>query len=340
MVALKLASLLFIAQCLQSAATTAEASITMHYYKDTHCSEFNSEFNPIEATCYDWGYAGTHSAGADAWSPSGQLRCRYYSDFTCEEGFDVAFVANYLGHWLLTLLLLQVMDREHGRIVVVGSDAYECVPNFSAIAGPSREMPKYLTGSSVTAPFQQLDGYYKDEKWKLFFRESNIDAVAYGRWSSNRDDFARHAGVRRYGVAKMCLVMMIAELQRRLDVDPSLGNIAITGIDPGVMSTGLARRGNWITRVVIWPIILRLLAPFLTWWRPNGLVRTISKSAADVLKIASDPTIEVRGQFFNGSEVQAVVPEAADTQKRLMVWRDSVKYVNLSGSDTPLVNWS
>ncbi|CAG9990313.1 unnamed protein product [Clonostachys byssicola] len=42
-----------------------------------------------------------------------------------EEGFDAAFVANYLGHWLLTLMLLQAMDREHGRIVVVGSDAYE-----------------------------------------------------------------------------------------------------------------------------------------------------------------------------------------------------------------------
>lgn len=45
-----------------------------------------------------------------------------------EDGFDVAFAANYLGHWLLTLLLLQSMDRETGRIVVIGSLAHEYNP--------------------------------------------------------------------------------------------------------------------------------------------------------------------------------------------------------------------
>lgn len=40
---------------------------------------------------------------------------------------DVTFAANYLGHWLLALLLLQSMDKEKGRIVVVGSQAHECV---------------------------------------------------------------------------------------------------------------------------------------------------------------------------------------------------------------------
>jgi NAD(P)-dependent dehydrogenase (short-subunit alcohol dehydrogenase family) len=43
------------------------------------------------------------------------------------DGFDTSFAANYLGHWLLTLLLLQSMDRNEGRIVVVGSLSHECV---------------------------------------------------------------------------------------------------------------------------------------------------------------------------------------------------------------------
>lgn len=42
-----------------------------------------------------------------------------------EDGFDMTFMVNYLGHWLLTMLLLQSMDRESGRIVVVGSLAHE-----------------------------------------------------------------------------------------------------------------------------------------------------------------------------------------------------------------------
>lgn len=38
-----------------------------------------------------------------------------------EDGYDMTFQSNYLGHWLLTVLILQSMDKEHGRIVVVGS---------------------------------------------------------------------------------------------------------------------------------------------------------------------------------------------------------------------------
>ncbi|CAJ2509177.1 Uu.00g142030.m01.CDS01 [Anthostomella pinea] len=34
-----------------------------------------------------------------------------------EDGLDTTFVKNYLGHWLLVLLLLQSMDREKGRVV-------------------------------------------------------------------------------------------------------------------------------------------------------------------------------------------------------------------------------
>ncbi len=41
------------------------------------------------------------------------------------DGFDLSFQANYLSQWLLTLLLLRSMDKDHGRIVVVGSWTHE-----------------------------------------------------------------------------------------------------------------------------------------------------------------------------------------------------------------------
>lgn len=41
------------------------------------------------------------------------------------EGLETSFTSNYLGHWLLTLKLLQSMDTASGRIVVVGSNSYE-----------------------------------------------------------------------------------------------------------------------------------------------------------------------------------------------------------------------
>lgn len=40
-------------------------------------------------------------------------------------GLDTSWKVNYLSHWLLTLLLLQSVDRENGRIVVIGSHMHE-----------------------------------------------------------------------------------------------------------------------------------------------------------------------------------------------------------------------
>jgi len=42
-----------------------------------------------------------------------------------DDGFDMSFQVNYLSHWLLVVLLLQSMDRERGRVVVVGSSGHE-----------------------------------------------------------------------------------------------------------------------------------------------------------------------------------------------------------------------
>lgn len=49
--------------------------------------------------------------------PQGQTRT--------ESGLDVAFASNYLGHWLLVLLLLQSMDTKLGRVVIVGGWTHE-----------------------------------------------------------------------------------------------------------------------------------------------------------------------------------------------------------------------
>jgi len=42
-----------------------------------------------------------------------------------DNGLDVTFAANYLGHWLLALLLLKSIDKEAGRIVVIGSQSHK-----------------------------------------------------------------------------------------------------------------------------------------------------------------------------------------------------------------------
>ncbi|KAM0195344.1 hypothetical protein ACHAPC_000539 [Botrytis cinerea] len=236
-----------------------------------------------------------------------------------DDGFVLTFVVNYLGHWLLVLLLLQSMDRDMGRIVVLGSKAHD--------------------------PLLKQNGRpFKDEKWKTIFDDST-DPIAKGTWSTFAEDPSWMSGMRRYGASKLCAVMMIEELQRRLDVDPKLKNISVLGVDPGTVPTGLSRHSPWFIRVLMFQIIFPFVAILQAWHNPKGnnSIRTASKSAVDVLAAAfdSNPLLGKRpkGLYLDGSERSETSAESKDPQKRDMLWKDSVKYTQLSGHETMLVNW-
>ncbi|KAI8276037.1 Trans-enoyl reductase [Colletotrichum sp. SAR11_57] len=102
-----------------------------------------------------------------------------------KDGFDMSFAANYLGHFLLTLLLLESLAKERGRVVWVGSNVHD----------PSRP--------GISARI------YPDEKWQTFMRDGTADGIAKGTWSSKEDDPTFRSGFRRYGAAKMCVAMSV-----------------------------------------------------------------------------------------------------------------------------------
>ncbi|KAI1453955.1 NAD(P)-binding protein [Annulohypoxylon moriforme] len=206
-----------------------------------------------------------------------------WQEFTTQtwtkDGFDVAFMANYLGHWLLTMLLLQSMDRESGKVVVIGSLAHD----------------------------------------------------------TTRDDPSWCAGFRRYAASKICELMMIGELQWRIDTDPSLNKVSVIGVDPGTMPTNLIRRGPWAMRMVLFKI-MHLFASLTVWLAPNGPLRTTRKSAGDILAASFDPNPN-KGLYFDGSERAEMSTEARDPAKQSLLWRDTLKYTQLKPGESALTNW-
>ncbi|KAK7985764.1 short-chain dehydrogenase, partial [Apiospora saccharicola] len=193
-----------------------------------------------------------------------------------EDGFDMTFVVNYLGHWLLTMLLLQSMDRESGRIVVVGSLAHD-----------------------PYAKQNNSGGQFTDKKWKIIIQDST-EPVARGKWSTTKEDPSWCAEFRRYGASKLCELMMMHELQRRLHADPQLNAISVYGVDPGSMPSNLVRRGPWAMRVLLFQIIMPLFAGLMVRLSPNGPLRTPQKSAKDVLAAAFMPG-PIAALYFDGS---------------------------------------
>ncbi|OKL57485.1 hypothetical protein UA08_07053 [Talaromyces atroroseus] len=241
----------------------------------------------------------------------------YTEQYFSENGLDMSFQCNYLSHWLLTLMLLQSLDKAHGRIIVLGSSTHD---------------PNHPANDSI--------GMFKDKEWKILFHDTH--SLAKGTWSSAREYSSSKSGFRRYGAGKLCEIMMIYEFQRRLDRDPVLANISVLGIDPGGMPSGLTRRGSK-GLVVAATVVLPVIAPLLQWRNPNGGVRTTSKSAGDVLRTCFDSKSlgeTPKALYLNGTEVTQPSLEARDTAKQGMLWRDSITYANLQQGETLLRDWA
>jgi hypothetical protein len=107
------------------------------------------------------------------------------------------------------------------------------------------------------------------------------------------------------------------------------------------MPSGIARRNNDF--MMCFNIaLMHVLAPLITWFMPNGAVRTPYKSAGDVLRCAFD-TKELgeypKALYLNGTLPLEPSKEAKDEGKTGMLWKDSIRYTGMKEGDTVLKNW-
>lgn len=93
------------------------------------------------------------------------------------KGFEMHFAVNYLANFLLTLLLLESMDREHGRIVYVSSWKHDAA--------------------------LRVNQGHKPEKLKW-----DPEELAHPKGQVSAGDEAADA-MRRYGSSKLSLVMFM-----------------------------------------------------------------------------------------------------------------------------------
>lgn len=98
-----------------------------------------------------------------------------------EDGHEAVWGINYLANFLLVLLLLQSMDKEHGRVVMVSSWSHNPYDKRNAVT-KHLGLPEYKV-------------QYRDT-------ETLAKGVEY-------TDEGQKAGIRRYGASKACLVMFM-----------------------------------------------------------------------------------------------------------------------------------
>ena len=120
-----------------------------------------------------------------------------------EDGFEMTFGVNHLGHFLLVNLLLPQL-RNHSRVVFVSSDTH----NPDANTGMPN--PQYQEAKLLAFP------------------------------ANNDSTDIKNTGRRRYTTSKLCNVLCTYELSRRLQKHPL--DITANAFNPGLMlDTGLSR---------------------------------------------------------------------------------------------------
>ncbi|RFU73479.1 short-chain [Trichoderma arundinaceum] len=250
------------------------------------------------------------------------------------DGFEMTWQVNFLSNLLLSLLLLQSMDAQDGRILIVGSWSHDIEDSRN---------------NAVSA--------YKDARYPTLF--PGVEALAKGTWSTPEEDPSSGSGFRRYGASKLCAIMLWGivavieplrgsaltffyseELANRIAKDPKLSNISVIGLDPGGMPTDIARRGSFLIGYVTMKLVLPVLSEVIVRLNPNGMVRPSRKSAADIIRACFE--IEAhRGEalHLDGSAAMQIAKDARDEVKRKELWEYGLKAAKIEERDTVLVDW-
>ncbi|KAL8824249.1 MAG: hypothetical protein Q9191_005187 [Dirinaria sp. TL-2023a] len=219
-----------------------------------------------------------------------------------EDGFESHFGVNYLANWLLVLLLLQSMDPEEGRIIIVASWSHDARDPRNAM-------------------------FIKREDQKTIWR--NPEDMAYEKITDNPNELYE-AGYRRF------------ELQRRLASSSRLSNISVVSVDPGAMpNTGLVKDASPMIQFLL-HYVLGSVISIVTWLRPNGDYRTPWKSAGDLLNASFNETDygkHPQALYLNGSAKAKAGAEARNEQYQKEMWKASVRMARLEEGDTVLENW-
>jgi light-dependent protochlorophyllide reductase len=221
-----------------------------------------------------------------------------------EQGYELTFAVNHLGHFLLTnLLLSHLASRAPARVVVVSSGVHD---------------PKRFTGMPKA-------------------RIENLDTLA----ATGGATPGRFSGPLAYVNSKVCNLWFAYELARRLDaagLSTTGRPIAVNGFDPGLVpGSGLAREYPAFARVV-WNSVMPAMASALTRFIPG--VSTAPKSGTALAQLVLEPRLAAHGARYYPSHTRwyetPSSEQSYDVGRARELWEASIRMTGLAPGESPL----
>jgi len=222
-----------------------------------------------------------------------------------DDGYELTFAVNHLGHFLLTnLLLKRLASRAPSRIVIVSSGVHD---------------PKRVTGMPKA-------------------RISDLETLA-ATGCATRDGYN---GGLAYVNSKLCNLWFAYELARRLDaagLSRADRPIAINAFDPGLVpGSGLAREyPGWMR--FVWQSVMPAMASGLTRFVPG--ISTAPKSGTALAQLVLDPRLGASGARYYPSHTRwyetPSSDQSYDATRAAELWEASVRMTGLRPGESPLL---
>lgn len=218
-----------------------------------------------------------------------------------DDGPEITFQINHLGHFLLTNLLIDHLAKP-ARIIFTSSGTH--IPGEA----PGIPIPRFPSADQVAFPEKDPE-HVKEPKGA--------------------------AGRRRYSTSKLCNVYNTYELNRRLEAlgnGASSGGITVNAFDPGLMpGTGLARDYGGVARL-LWKTILPALVLL------PGNTNTPRRSGKRLARLAYDPAYDgVSARYFSQGEPKPSSDLSYDEANWLDLWDTSARLTSLSEGDASVM---
>lgn len=222
-----------------------------------------------------------------------------------DDGYELTFAVNHLGHFLLANLLLpRLLRHAPARIVVVSSGVHD---------------PARFTGMP---------------KPKI----ADVETLAKTGCANG----GRYNGALAYVNSKVCNLWFAYELERRL-AGHGLGRgprtIAINAFDPGLVpGSGLAREYPPAARFV-WETVMPGMASLLTRFVPG--ISTAEKSGSALAGLVLEPRLGLPGARYYPSHTRWLETPSSefsyDANRARELWDASVRMSGLEAGESPLV---
>ncbi|PYH47140.1 short chain dehydrogenase/reductase SDR [Aspergillus saccharolyticus JOP 1030-1] len=218
------------------------------------------------------------------------------------DGHEATFQVCHLAHYLLILKLLGSMDRNSGRIVMLGSITH---------------YPEKLN------PLCSLRPQFPVDLEELIKPGPDPPTLGHDR------------GFQRYATAKLANVTLADDLNKRLQEDDRLSRITVIAMDPGGLPSSRAQAQQKRSTRRIFSII-NFLMPVLK--HVITMFRTAEDAGRDLAVVSVDASFRgTRGYFVGQTEdVPATVSTDPGVQEKL--WNACWGWCGLTAEDTVLRN--